>query len=239
MQIIIPDSAVKYILMQRTTYQRFVYTKGLYRLSQLLPERYFHRLVVSVEAKARKEIIKNLYNQDMLSEYSSIKHWLPREATAILDIGCGVAGIDVLLNRHFQSQNVPIHFYLLDKTATSELIFYGFQQDGAFYNSLNVARDVLAYNGVDSEKIFLMEATPNYEIDISEPVDLILSLISWGFHYPVTTYLPQAYAVLKPGGRLILDIRKNSREHMLIQKMFSATIIISETAKSFRVVGFK
>lgn len=239
MQIIIPDSAVKYILMQRTTYQRFVYIKGLYRLSRLLPEKLFHRSLVAIEAKARKDSIKYLYNQDMLNEYNSIKNWLPSLADTILDIGCGVAGIDVLLNWHFQQQSASIHFYLLDKTATNKSIFYGFEQRGAFYNSLTVAREVLTQNGLAQERISLLEATPDYQINISESVDFIISLISWGFHYPVATYLPQAYKILKPGGRLILDIRKNSGEYIIFGELFSLLTVISETEKSLRIVAVK
>src|SRR6185369_15191748 len=34
-------------------------------------------------------------------EFREIKPWLPRQVQSIVDIGCGFAGIDVLLARHF------------------------------------------------------------------------------------------------------------------------------------------
>lgn len=40
------------------------------------------------------------------------------------------------------------------------------------------------------------------------PLDLVISLVSWGFHFPVSTYLDQVHDLLREGGRLILDLRK-------------------------------
>ena len=79
---------------------------------------------------------------------TGLKTWLPSSVFAILDIGRGVAGINVLLNWCFQQQSTSIHFYLLDKTAMSKSISYGFEQRGAFYNSLTLARGVLTQNGL-------------------------------------------------------------------------------------------
>jgi hypothetical protein len=39
------------------------------------------------------------------------------------------------------------------------------------------------------------------------PVDLVLSRISWCFHYPYDAYRDKAHAVLRPRGKLIVVCR--------------------------------
>lgn len=40
------------------------------------------------------------------------------------------------------------------------------------------------------------------------PADLIISLKSWGLHYPANTYLDRALRCLRPGGHLVLDLHR-------------------------------
>jgi SAM-dependent methyltransferase len=37
--------------------------------------------------------------------------------------------------------------------------------------------------------------------------DLVVSLIAWGFHFPLTVYLDEVLHNLRPGGRIIVDVR--------------------------------
>jgi len=46
------------------------------------------------------------------------------------------------------------------------------------------------------------------------PVDLILSLLSCGFHYPVDTYAGLIDRSLRKGGRVILDVRKGENRNL-------------------------
>jgi len=140
------------------------------------------------------------YAQDVASDYELIKPFLPEKGQATLDIGCGMAGIDVLLWRHYRN---PI-IHLLDGTGDTPVrVLY--QPAMAPYNSMAVARQLLEGNGVPGDHI--VEWAPDPALTLPQ-CDLIVSLLSWGFHYPVSTYLALVERCLRPGGRLIIDLRR-------------------------------
>lgn len=144
---------------------------------------------------------------DMVDTYQTIEDALPQKASSILDIGCGVAGIDVLLSNHYKGE---VDIFLIDKTHVDSEVYYGFKKRGSFYNSLQVSENLLKVNGIASNRIHVWEATKDNRITFEVGFDVIISLISWGFHYPITTYLDGAYGKLRPGGVLIVDVRRNT-----------------------------
>ena len=138
------------------------------------------------------------------------------------------------LNEHYFNNKVD--FYLLDGTRIEEKVFYMFEGKGAFYNSLDVAREVLMDNKIRKDKIHLIEANDDNDIKITnEKMDLVISLISWGFHYPVETYLDKVSNLLSEEGTIIMDIRKNTNGIDVIKQKFSKFDIIFETPKYQRV----
>jgi SAM-dependent methyltransferase len=232
--MIIPDNAVRYILLQRTHYIKLQRNFIIKLIKKLLPSKYNYSTLIDLEILIRKSAIINDYTADMEAEYSDIKNYLPLKAKNILDIGCGIGGINVFLSKHYNSAETT--FYCLDKTQIDN-IYYGYKEKAAFYNSLDVAREFLSLNGI--KKIYTLSANDNNTIEIKEKFDLILSLISWGFHYPVETYLDQAYARLPDGGHMIIDIRKNTTGLDKIKSVFSDTKVISETDKKTRILAIK
>lgn len=234
--VTIPDPAVAYILFQRTGYLTFT-RHPLYRtFKKIVPFSLYNQLVHK-EARKRSGTIKSLYTADMEKEYLSIQNALPPSLDSILDIGCGVAGVDVFLARHYASQ-CP-EFYLLDKTHIENRVFYGFKPAGSFYNSLQVAKDLLAANQIDPSRVHTIEATPQNEIPVDTNVDLIISLISWGYHYPVQTYLENAYNLLAEKGTLIIDVRKNTPGLEQLKNKFKNLEIIIDHKKYVRVLAQK
>jgi SAM-dependent methyltransferase len=234
-EICLPDHAIRYVLLQRTAYLAIPRTLVYRALSKISPWE-LTNAVVPIEARFRKRRIRELFNEDIAREYESIRPALPAQSSAILDVGCGIGGIDVLLNRHY-ADNRPT-FYLLDKTQVDN-VYYGFKSKGAFYNSLEVAKEVLIANGVASEKIELIQATQDNRIAIAGPIDLVISLISWGFHYPVGTYLERVHELLRPGGQLILDVRSETDGEAAIRAKFASVRQIEVTEKYTRVCAIK
>jgi 16S rRNA G1207 methylase RsmC len=201
---------------------------------KLLPENYKHTKLIDLEVFFRKETIKNDYIADMEKEFLDIKYSLPSKAKNLLDIGCGIGGINIFLSQHYNSPETE--HYCLDKTQT-DTIYYGFKQRAAFYNSLECTKEFLLLNGI--KNIHLLPANEKNTIETKEKFDLILSLISWGFHYPIETYLDQAYSLLNSGGHLIIDIRKNTSGLTTIKERFINIKTISETDKKIRIVAIK
>lgn len=238
MNINIPNKAVKYILFQRTAYLVYQNNRFLNSLAIRIPFLSYNNMV-SLEAWLFKNRVKRLFSGDMEREYESIKKILPENSSSVLDIGCGVAGIDVMLASHYEKLGKNVDFYLLDKTELNKKIFYGLEKIAAYYNSLEVSRDLLKANGVSNERIHTQEATGS-PIFPGKKFDLVVSLISWGFHYPVETYLDEVYALLKPGGKLIIDVRKGSGGEKLIEQKFGNIEFIFDTPqKHMRIVSRK
>jgi SAM-dependent methyltransferase len=232
----IPDKAVPYILFQRTAYLRFPVAPIYRQLDRLLPfETPFYNLVVAIESRLRASRIKALYRTDMRREYLSIRPYLPQTCRAILDIGCGVAGIDVHLARHY-SPHTP-HFYLLDKSQVENRVFYMFRPRAAFYNSLEVAAQLLTSNGIPLERVHPIEANDKGTVGLSTEIDLAISLLAWGFHFPIETYLDKVCSLLSPQGTIVLDVRKCTDGLDVLKHSFRQIRVISETPKQHRVVA--
>ena len=233
----IPDSAIKYILLQRTTYCRFPKAKLYQFIRKILPRSTYYNQLVTIEALCGKNRIKQLYQSDMQNEYNSIKNCLPKTCHTVLDIGCGVAGIDVFIQRHYDHNEVD--FLLLDKSRLESRIFYGFRRKGEFYNSLSVAKNLLSLNGIPESNILVIESTDTNEININEQIEFAISLYSWGFHYPISTYLEKVYELLSNNGRLVLDVRKNSDGIKLLKNKFGNCEIVDDYEKHARVLCIK
>ncbi|OFW52511.1 MAG: hypothetical protein A2163_08170 [Actinobacteria bacterium RBG_13_35_12] len=115
-------------------------------------------------------------------------------------------------------------------------IYYSFREKGAFYSSLKVTENFLITNNVPRHLIKLCEVYENnYDLNTAMNADLIISLLSWGFHYPVDTYLNTVLKILKNNGRLIIDIRKRTGDYEKINKQFKSLNIISESIKKYRL----
>lgn len=229
----LPKNSIKYILFQRTGYMknnlffRFLTHFGYHKL--------FYKLSVYLKSFFFSDKIKTAFSKNIADEYSLIKKYLPEKAESILDIGCGVAGIDILLSRHY---NNDVDIFLIDKTTIDKKVYYNFEKRGSFYNSLQISKSVLILNGVDNDRIHLQEATENNEIKFSHKFDIIISLFSCGFHYPVSTYLDEIYRKLSnKDGILILDIRKNTNGEKDIEKKFGNYQIICEGEKHIRILA--
>ena len=238
----VPDTALTYILFQRTGYLFFTNRAFFRRLRKLVPFLSYEKMI-DLEAWLNRERIKAHYVADMDQEYQSMKAYLPLACSSVLDIGCGVAGIDVFLRQHYQDQNhaqaQALQFFLLDKSQLETRVFYGFQSHGAFYNSLAVAKNVLVLNGVADDHVITLEASDDNTIAIQDRIDFVISLISWGFHYPVETYVQAVYQLLSEQGRLILDVRKKTDGLARLKDWFSACNIIAEEKKYVRVLCLK
>jgi SAM-dependent methyltransferase len=239
-RLAIPDSAIKYILFQRTAYIRLPVARidsVIRRLSRRQVATPAYNLGIALESRFGRRRIKTLYAEDMEREYQSIRGVLPAVCTSVLDIGCGVAGIDVFIQRRYGEDDID--FFLLDRSEVTPNVFYSFQSHGAFYNSLEVARTLMTSNGIPAERVHLLEVTPAMEIRITGKIDLIISLLSWGFHYPVSTYLSRVHELLSDKGVLVMDVRKGSDGVQLLRGLFPKTDIVQSTLKYDRVAARK
>jgi SAM-dependent methyltransferase len=174
------------------------------------------------------------FNSDMLDsliqrqkcEIAEISKYLIRTPRTVLDIGCGLGIYDLAIDKFYSE---PINYYLLDKTtdASEESnVFYGYQQVGAFYNNLDTTTDFLTSNGIEKDRLHMLSVASSNETtnimlqNTLQNVDLIISIISWGFHYPVSTYLDTVDKILAPDGIVCFHCRSLVENIPLIQTKF-------------------
>lgn len=232
-QLVIPNAAIRYILLQRTGYLKFRRMRVYRLLIRALPS-FVNNQTLLLESLLFRKRTKRLFCKGIAEEYEMVRKYLPYDCDSILDIGCGVGGIDVCIYRHYEPKGIDL--YMLDKTHIERNVAYGFKQKASIYNSLLVAKELLTSNGVPERRINLIEATDSNDIAIDKQVDLVISLLSWGFHYPIGLYLDSVQGILRKNGKIIVDIRKNTGGMNLLEKAFGNTQVISESQKSSRVL---
>lgn len=227
--LIVPREALVYILLQRTSYQSRILSWIFRRAPGWLSMG-----CTQVETILRAPYISSRFQKGILGDFSSIRDALPDEARAILDIGCGMAGIDVLLHRYYQPRFQP-DFYLLDLETTSSRLRYDFSTDPAAYNSLAITSQFLSVNGVPPQCRHLLTPASLESLPMRGCFSIILSLLAWGFHFPVATYLHSTYELLASGGHLILDVRKGTDGFDQLGSLYHEPRILVETPHYTRV----
>ena len=158
-------------------------------------------------------------------EYLEVKDTIQQiEPKSVADIGCGYAIFDLFLWQDFQSRLV-----LIDLETTQKRHF-GFKETGAAYSSLDTAKQFLSANGVPDSQIHLRNPK---DADLNEDpkVDLAVSFISCGFHYPVETYLEYFKTNVSADGGVILDFRaRKARAGIETLKALGEVSILTDAA---------
>jgi len=140
----------------------------------------------------------------ILLEYETLEPTLAAQPpSAATDIGCGYAIFDLFLAQDFDCK-----LTLIDLEENDERHF-GFDQTGAAYSNLEIAKAFLRANGIAARRIKTINPEKQSLVRIKNQ-DLVVSLISCGFHYPWTTYESFFRKAVKPGGRIILDLRQRT-----------------------------
>ena len=125
------------------------------------------------------------------------------------DLGCGQAFIDLMIYREFGCDII-----LIDIEQSGD-IHFGFAATGAGYADLANARAFLVANGVPDTAITTIN--PNHSpLDALAPVDMVMSLISCGFHYPVDTY--DAFFRTQVRKAILLDCRRSTAAESILAR---------------------
>jgi hypothetical protein len=153
------------------------------------------------------------------AEYKALKPVLDAiKPRRIADIGCGYAMFDLFAARDYKAD------LMLIDLESNERRHFGFQEQGAAYSSLSVAKAFLTDNGIKATKV----ATFNPEtaqFDDAKPVDLAVSFLSCGFHYPIGTYLPFFRSTVTARGAIIVDLRAASADEQIKDLQSLGTIV--------------
>lgn len=161
--IVVPDAAAPWIRLQRTNFRNHG------------------------DAQA-----KHAYATDVLADFAQLEPHLPERVESILDIGCGLAGIDVLLKRRYPDAKL----YLLDGDGDETRSGWNPDGDLGAFNSRAATEELLKVNGIVPDGWYNIGSSKHLK------ADLVISLASWGYHYPLSTY--------RVSGLCIADLRKSA-----------------------------
>lgn len=160
--------------------------------------------VAAAEARAERDRILRGTFAEIWREYLPVRDYLNRLGLTprhVADIGAGTGINDLFLARDYGTRVT-----MIDIEETDEQ-YHGWAASGAGYASLAAARALLEENGVAPADIMTINPliTPG-AVDTVSP-DLVTSLYSCGFHYPIDDYLSLCQRALENGGAVILDLR--------------------------------
>jgi SAM-dependent methyltransferase len=148
----------------------------------------------------------------------------------IADIGCGYALFDLFMARAYGSEIV-----LIDSEENDHRNFAPKDQDTA-RSLLSKASEFLECNEVAAQSVKRVNPE-NDDIMAIEPVDIAVSLLACGFHFPIDAYLPFFEKKVRPGGHIILDVRRHSSE-VQMQKLsaIGEVSVLNEAEKRLRIM---
>lgn len=118
---------------------------------------------------------------------------------SLLDVGGGLSGISVLINRE---SGGGLHTCILDGADDEPRV----RRHDETFSSMTTASDFLRKNGVVD-----VEWRPPCKDGQPDPVryDLILSLQAWCFHFPPEAYIDLVEDCVGDGTAVILDVRRD------------------------------
>lgn len=183
------------------------------------------------------------YLQANVGFFDAIAAQVPTDCRRILDIGCGIGLIDLLLYRRQVSQgsNRPM-LYLFDKSvdaaslAKGGIAPTGFNDRYVFTASLALTARFLQLNGVAEQDIRLCEVGA-WNIRDGAPFDVVFSRKSWGFHYPLAEYLDEVRDSLSPSGVAITDVRGGQGGEALMDTCFNDVRVLQDGRKSALIMA--
>ena len=204
-------------------------------LKYLFPQRTRLMTEYALTADSDPALVASQINTMVDKDYQQIKSYLPSQASNILDIGCGLGLIDIALSNHYNSE---VNLHLLDKTQDLQEgeNVRGFNKQYTFYNSLNGSKETLITNGVQRDKIYTYEVGQHEGLN-QVKFDLIVSLLSCGWHYGIETYIDLIKNQLVKDGVLILDIRHNTDQLEYALEHFNLVKVIENTNESKHTGG--
>lgn len=139
-------------------------------------------------------------------DFEAMKPWLLEGD--LLDIGCGVGGPTSLIAQHCKGK-----VHLVDGTGWGQR-HVGYDSVMDPYNDRQATELMLLANGITDFQWWPVGAKT------LPKVRNVVSLISWGWHYPVSTYLGAVEDALETGGRLILDLRPGKGGEQALSRSF-------------------
>jgi len=167
--------------------------------------------------------------------YKLIIEEFPEQDLTILDVGVGIGGYHKKWIREHSNSST---LYLMDNSEfNSRALLYGHGDSDRYYNSLFLTRNFLNIHDSSKVKVKSIEIKKEYPGKLPNHLDLIISFISWGFHYSLEDYwitITQRMSLFT--SIILIDIRKNSQSYSFLKEQTNFSLeMICSNSKSDRL----
>ena len=166
----------------------------------------------------------SFYEKLSESEYSTMQSYID-SPSKILELGCGLGRMSVYLN--WKLDNDPL-FILADSTWKKPIkkVKYGWKpKEKVFYNNLNVTKDFCNLNGLENHQVFDLQKESLIKLS---NIDLVISFMSVGFHYPIDNYLDTLLNITTKNCTMIFGIRKDTYTENSFKDKFATVKIMQQ-----------
>lgn len=156
------------------------------------------------------------------------------ENFVVLDIGCGIGGYHIDWLKELDGKKIQL--FLMDSSnfdLTS--LKYGHGKSKRFYNSLELAKKmIISGSGVKSDFVHLVDVKHDFPGKLPQNIDLVVSFISWGFHYHLEDYWNEITSrLLSEKSMMLIDVRKDSPSSNFLSKQSSFSISLVSTNPAY------
>lgn len=178
------------------------------------------------DLKDKKDEWYRAYANELQKTVMQITRCTPRPPRTVLDIGCGLGVVDMLLMRSYNTQCVLIDGEDGDGVA------HKYDQP---YGSRAVVSEFMADNEIDPS-LWQYHNPEQLDEDRAFPVfEAVFSFRSYCFHYAPETYLAFVQKHVAHGSTLILDVRRNDRWRERLNAIWSDNHVLESYEKVDRI----
>lgn len=164
-----------------------------------LPERYRQLAEYQV---AGSGIEPEAYRRQSEWEFDAVGPHLPRPRR-VLDLGCGLGRSTVYLNACLRDPDVE--YVLADTSASTDRTpIAGWNPGEDFYNDLEWTEEFVRLNGVGRFRTFDLRRDDWSSLG---KVDLVMSFLAVGFHFPIEGVLDRLLQVATPDSTMVFGVR--------------------------------
>lgn len=150
-----------------------------------------------------------------ISEYNLFKDYI-KSPTTVLELGCGLGRMSIFLNSELKNED--IHYILADSTFDNNSPEYGWKANKGYYNDLELTRKFSERHGLTNFEVIDLEKD---NFDKFKEVDLVMSFLSVGFHYPVEDYVDNIMKISSNNCICIFGVRRNKYSEKYFEDYFN------------------